>query len=130
MSSTSKAILIVAASVTATLVVVGLGLSIRAAVLDNQRVAVSLEDRMIESAKSSVRSRLKDPASAQFSQLRIVGSGPDARVCGFVNAKNSFGGYSGDERFVSFLGTVAVIGENERPSNAFWSRKEHPCDVL
>ena len=44
----------------------------------------------------SVKAKLKDPDSAQFSMIRS-GSGI---TCGYVNARNSYGGYSGDERFV------------------------------
>lgn len=81
---------------------------------------------MIERAKVSVRSRLKDPASAVFSELRILGN---ERVCGYVNAKNSFGGYTGNTRFVSFYGAVTYIGD-EKPAEAMWPRPEHPCDMF
>ena len=84
---------------------------------------------LIDQAEASVRAKLRDPASAIFSEERIVGTGPDRRVCGFVNAKNGFGGYSGNQRFVSFMGTLAYIGD-EQPLEAIWSRPEHPCDVF
>jgi hypothetical protein len=57
-------------------------------------------------AEKAVTARLKDPDSARFSGLRVVSGEPDAKgyrhvfVCGSVNAKNSFGGYGGDARFV------------------------------
>lgn len=43
---------------------------------------------------------LKDPSSAQFKNLRLVtGEGGEA-LCGEVNAKNAFGGYTGFKPFV------------------------------
>jgi hypothetical protein len=48
--------------------------------------------------KSSVRENLKDPASAMFTQVEFnpaTGAG-----CGFVNAKNGMGGYTGRTHFV------------------------------
>lgn len=46
-------------------------------------------------AKAAVSRVLKDPASAQFEGLFTH---PGA-VCGFVNARNSFGGYTGRRPF-------------------------------
>jgi hypothetical protein len=50
----------------------------------------------IEEAKIAVRGILKDPASAQFKNLKINSTGD---VCGQFNAKNSFGGYGEFEYF-------------------------------
>lgn len=49
--------------------------------------------------KDQVLNYLKDPDSAKFRELRIVNNGK--ALCGFVNAKNSFGGYVGFNNFVS-----------------------------
>ena len=50
--------------------------------------------------KDSIKKRLKDPKSAQFRDLYF--SDKMAPVtCGEVNAKNSLGGYTGYERFVT-----------------------------
>lgn len=48
----------------------------------------------------AVRLALKDPASAQFQNVKTV-VGPDgiSRTCGSVNARNSFGGYAGLRSF-------------------------------
>jgi len=43
-----------------------------------------------------VRERLKDPDSAHFGRSTVNAAGI---VCGSVNAKNSFGGYSGTSAF-------------------------------
>ena len=52
---------------------------------------------VMEEAKKDVASKLKDPASAQFSDLRISETGA---VCGKVNGKNSFGAYGGAGPFL------------------------------
>ena len=62
--------------------------------------------------KDLVKSRLKDPDSAKFSNEEVYQwqSGSYA-MCGYVNAKNSFGGYAGNVRFVA-AGQVVML-ENE-----------------
>ena len=49
----------------------------------------------IAKAKAQVATQLKDPASAQFKDVEDVGG----RVCGQVNARNAFGGYTGFFQF-------------------------------
>lgn len=48
-------------------------------------------------ARTAVTERLKDPQSAEFSDLH-AGSG-GGTVCGLVNARNSFGGFTGARPF-------------------------------
>jgi len=48
-------------------------------------------------AREIVKTQLRDPGSAQFRGLRL--KDPNT-VCGEVNAKNGFGGYSGWQAFV------------------------------
>lgn len=48
--------------------------------------------------QEKIKGRLKDPASAEFRNVFVSSS---YAVCGEVNAKNSFGGYSGYVRFIS-----------------------------
>lgn len=59
------------------------------------------------SAEKWVRATLKDPDSAKFSGLYVVRvpgkdkiGGQTLYTCGWVNARNGFGGYTGDSRFV------------------------------
>jgi hypothetical protein len=57
-------------------------------------------------AEQQVRAALKDPEAAHFSTnwhySRVVcDDGPHEYVCGSVNAKNSFGGYSGNQLWLS-----------------------------
>lgn len=71
--------------------------------------------------QEGVRESLKDPDSARFGSMaaaRLPGGG--LFVCGFVNAKNSFGGYTGDQLFngllsqgVAFLPVKIASGDIE-----------------
>lgn len=57
-----------------------------------------LSDPLRESVRTALRENLRDPASAQFRWLPRVDG--EILYCGFVNAKNAFGGYTG---FVPYL---------------------------
>ena len=48
-----------------------------------------------------VRAKLKDPSSAKFKDVYFKHNGKVPAACGKVNAKNSFGGYSGYQRFLA-----------------------------
>lgn len=56
------------------------------------------EVAQLASLKSKASSHLKDPASAQFQDLRL--NTPKTALCGKLNAKNGFGGYVGFREFV------------------------------
>lgn len=70
-------------------------------------------------AEKSVKSNLKDPSSAKFSEVKI---GKDGSVCGTVNAKNSFGAYSGDSRYVSSGGNAVIDDGSQEFSNVWDSQ--------
>jgi len=61
-------------------------------------VACNGAERKIQ---ESVRSSLRDPASAIFGETRIAPSGTAA--CVVVNARNSFGGYTGNQVATVYL---------------------------
>lgn len=65
----------------------------------------ALTSAEVQAVQDGVRSRLKDPLSAQFSDFISAGGtqGGVIYVCGKVNAKNSFGGYTGFQRFYGIL---------------------------
>lgn len=70
------------------------------------RPLTSIEKLAIE---KSVKSQLKDPESARFTFPNLLeGSLTDlpGRYCGKVNAKNSYGGYSGDVWFATNINTL------------------------
>ena len=55
-----------------------------------------------------VRPLLRDPESARFGRaaarkLFMPGKQPILQVCGYVNARNGFGGYTGEQLFVGVL---------------------------
>jgi hypothetical protein len=66
---------------------------------------VSQQDRewmWIERGKDAVKVLLKDAGSAEFRSVYFRHAQGKAPVsCGEVNAKNSFGGYSGFQRYIS-----------------------------
>jgi hypothetical protein len=81
--------------------------------------------------EAAVRAQLRDPQSAVFRDLsatndRKIGTSPAGLVvCGYVNAKNSFGGFIGEKPFINFYGTKLVeIEPTPRTSkfNASWNK--------
>jgi hypothetical protein len=54
----------------------------------------------IVDAKETVVGQLKDPESARFGEIwAMSGTNGKRTICGYVNAKNSFGGYTGKQMF-------------------------------
>ena len=75
----------------------------------------------IERAKSAVRAHLKDPDSAKFHH---VTNAPYRAtfVCGHVNAKNAFGGYTGFTEFMVEASTRTVaINDGSRKFAKTWN---------
>lgn len=66
----------------------------------------TLSKKQAEAVRAGVRDKLKDPESARFGSMV---AGKDSKgfitVCGWVNAKNSFGGYTGDQPYMGLLAT-------------------------
>lgn len=63
-------------------------------------------------AQNSLKSRLKDVDSAKFKNLSMHGK----MICGQVNAKNSFGGYTGYRDFVG-NGSVGFFESDAKSYN-------------
>ncbi|MGM1246674.1 hypothetical protein ACS0TO_04380 [Serratia marcescens] len=72
--------------------------------------------RKIVIARTAIRNMLKDPSSATFYSELIKNNGT---VCGYVNAKNSFGAYSGNERYL-YLNGNAHMNSNTGEFNSLW----------
>lgn len=70
--------------------------------------AEPITPRIKQIAERSVKAVLKDPGSAQLSQLTTFTVDGVVTVCGNVNAKNSYGGYTGPQRFWA-AGTEPVL---------------------
>ena len=64
---------------------------------------------VLDDAHAAVQARLRNPGSAQFQQGFIIGTGNNRTVCGIVNAKNDFGGYSGYAPFVYHEPSKSVV---------------------
>jgi hypothetical protein len=64
-----------------------------------------------ERGQDAIKAKLKDPDSAQFRNVEFH-SAVAPVTCGEVNTKNSFGGYSGFERFIAG-GDVITVLESE-----------------
>jgi hypothetical protein len=70
-----------------------------------------LNKRELEAIKTGVKTRLKDPQSATFGGILASDAGQGVKyVCGVVNAKNSFGGYTGDTVFLGLLASLHAQG--------------------
>ena len=59
--------------------------------------------------ESAVKDSLKDPESARFYDLKRFSNG---NACGYVNAKNSYGGYDGKKPFAYVSGHVLFDRES------------------
>ena len=71
---------------------------------------IELTSDQVEKVRDGVRMRLKDPASAMFGTI-VAGRRADGRImhCGYVNARNSFGGYTGMRMFTGLLPVIQGI---------------------
>ncbi|WP_298309131.1 hypothetical protein [uncultured Erythrobacter sp.] len=60
-------------------------------------------------AETVIKERLRDPESAEFSNMQVYPPTKDrsAIICGYVNSRNGFGGMTGPQRFIAG-GTVLI----------------------
>lgn len=66
-----------------------------------------------DDAKNALRARLKDPDSAKFGKFTIAGKlNGGQTACLTYNARNSFGGYAGDQE--------AIMAKFKDGENAVW----------
>lgn len=67
------------------------------------------DDAAVAQARMLMDTRLKDAESARFRDvIQVTGTGKTHIVCGWVNAKNSFGGYIGFKPFFATGKSVDV----------------------
>lgn len=69
---------------------------------------------MMSVAEARISERMKDPGSVQFRGVAIYTGAGSPVVCGEVNAKNSFGGYSGFQPFLG-AGERVVVPSDMAP---------------
>ncbi|OED41995.1 hypothetical protein AB833_08190 [Chromatiales bacterium (ex Bugula neritina AB1)] len=63
----------------------------------------------VRTAEKLVKSRLKDPKSAKFKDTYFTNLNGSSTVCGQVNSKNGFGGFSGYLNFITIIGLEQTI---------------------
>lgn len=76
--------------------------------------AAMKEIRMQRMAREFVSGVLKDPGSAEFQN--------QSGFCGEVNSKNSYGGYSGYQRFIAGSSDLVVLERDSGISRAEFSK--------
>ena len=67
------------------------------------------QDQIVHRAENAVKARLKDPDSAKFEGVAKCPFADGAS--GFVNSKNSYGGYVGRETFYYLDGEVRFVAD-------------------
>lgn len=81
--------------------------------------------KTIMAAKTYVSNNLKDPGSAQFCNISVLGT----HICGEINAKNSYGAYTG---FVPFyaeggFGVIVLGGVATRDNDVEQHAYDRTC---
>lgn len=81
------------------------------------------DSEVLSLAFSSVRANMKDPDSAKFGQAKRYSVSDGRNVaCGSVNAKNSFGAYAGEKRFVfTYESGLVMIDDGSSAFSTAWS---------
>lgn len=71
----------------------------------------------------AVKATLKDPESATFRDVIVVRKPGSIAVCGYINAKNGFGGYTGFKQFMA-RGSLAMVRspESDREFVRVWNK--------
>lgn len=65
---------------------------------------ITLTPAQRKAVQTGLKTRLKDPDSARFGEFKAGRDGKgEITVCGYVNAKNSYGGYTGQKPFLGVL---------------------------
>ena len=64
-------------------------------------LSADAQRNLVYLSREGIKNRLRDAGSAKFRNVGYYSGGRAAAVCGEVNAKNAFGGFSGYERFVA-----------------------------
>src|SRR4051794_25223763 len=77
----------------------------------------TLSATQVSSLQARVKDRLKDPDSARFGDIAAGKAADDSiHVCGLVNSKNSFGGYTGMAPYTAKIGTLGTVADIQGPT--------------
>lgn len=86
--------------------------------IDKAAVEQKRVEGFVKRAQELLTQDFKDPASAQFTEMKII-EAPFPALCGMVNGKNSYGGYVGSRPFyVQYIGSSAQKRIVELPKKA------------
>ena len=79
--------------------------------LQNPGTPTTLTDEELKIVQDGIRMRLKDPMSAMFPGETRAARAADGEItaCGLVNAKNSFGGYTGASLYIAIVRNGVVV---------------------
>ena len=91
----------------------------RAVLLGCLLILAACSGQQHSEARQQVAAQLKDPASAQFRNVRSS-TLRETDVCGEVNAKNSFGGYTGFKRFIVTDSGAFLEGQSGEEGDAYF----------
>jgi hypothetical protein len=86
---------------------------------DSLRAADSV--RILRSYKGRLTEQLRDPESVRFGRTWLVRDEGDPVACGYVNARNGFGGMSGNKPFAVTKDGVFVVDDGEGPEAMIFS---------
>jgi len=94
---------------------------------ENKQEERSLDNKKltwVSAGKIATKAKLKDSSSAEFRNVYFNrGSDNIPMTCGEVNSKNSFGSYTGYQRFVSAGKSELTFLEEQVPDfNTVWNR--------
>lgn len=79
--------------------------------------------------QSLIKQRLRDPDSARFDRTHVSWKSGSPVVCGYVNAKNAFGGYVGRARFIAAGEAIQVL-ESDMAAGEMSQLWYQSCDSL
>ncbi|MDH2051187.1 hypothetical protein [Achromobacter marplatensis] len=73
---------------------------------------VTAEKAYVDASVAKLKNSLKDPGSAKLYGIYAIQKPgqPHPSICGFVNAKNSYGGYTGKTMFLATPDVAVVAG--------------------
>jgi hypothetical protein len=88
---------------------------------NSERDPAEFKSWLIQKTQDGVKARLRDPSSAEFTDVHTTTyQGADV-VCGYVNAKNGFGGKTGSQKFVGVGDTIFLEEEGSSAVNEAWT---------
>lgn len=78
-----------------------------------------LSKQEVSWVKRDVKGAMKDPDSARFGTIAASKNGEGTvTVCGYVNGRNSFGGYTGEVPFMGILTSTSFLVANIAAASA------------